>query len=48
MKTEKDQCKHEYGTYKHGRSSLHCAECGIKLDMITRRPIDVQLKEVQS
>jgi len=36
---EKEKCKHEWGTYKNGRDCLHCADCGIELDMITRQPL---------
>ena len=35
---DKKTCQHEYGTYKHGRNCLHCADCGVELDMITRKP----------
>lgn len=39
------ECKHEWGTYKNGRNCLHCADCGVELDMITRQPIKKDEKE---
>ena len=36
----KQECKHEWGTYEKGRNCLHCSDCGVELDMITRRPVE--------
>jgi hypothetical protein len=32
-------CKHEYGSYK-GTRQLWCSDCGVELDLITRKPKD--------
>ena len=35
---DEKKCKHEYGSYK-GTGQLWCCECGVELDVITRKPI---------
>ena len=34
----KTECQHENGSYK-GTRQLWCSDCGIELDMITRKPV---------
>jgi hypothetical protein len=43
----KENCQHEYGHYRPNTEPgpvLVCSECGIELDVITRRPKDEKEK----
>jgi hypothetical protein len=39
MNNKNNKCDHEYGSYK-GTKKLWCSNCGIELDLITRKPVN--------